>query len=147
MERYPNTACLAKHSTLECYTKQAGNVHRDLLSDARCINGSMMDDACYRHDVLNPSLLGAFEPMAGCDTELVNSQRVVSALCEDCVRTPVNEYLKLEEDSAEMTCSQMSVSSSGVTVDYRAEINLCSNYPRHDSRCTNKQGVLGKELY
>ncbi len=65
----------------------------DLLSDEHCRNGSMMDNACYTYsrsngsmtvDVLNPGLLGVFEPMIGCDTEIVSGQRVVSAMCEDC---------------------------------------------------------------
>ena len=125
----------------------------DLLSADRCLSGSVMDNACYVHtdtngkttvDVLNPGMLGAFEPMAGCDTDIVNNQRVVSALCEGCVRSPVNEYLLLDDGETEMACSQKSMSVPGVTIDDRAESNLCSKIPASDSKCTRPQGMIGK---
>ena len=95
-------------------------------------------------EVLNPSMLGAFEPMAGCDTDIVNNQRVVSAICEDCVRSPVNEYLLLEGDETEMTCAQKSVSVPGVTIDDRAASNICSKTMMQDSKCTHRQAMMGK---
>lgn len=127
----------------------------DLLSDLHCRNGTMMDNACYTHsdtngsitvDVLNPGLLGVFEPMVGCDTEVVSGQRVVSALCEGCARTPINEYLQLE-DGSEMTCPLSYQTVLGVTVDDRAESNLCTKTPTQDSKCTNQRGMLGQTQY
>ena len=135
--------------------EKQGMFMSDLLSDIHCRNGSMMDNACYTHsdgngsmvvDVLNPGLLGAFEPMIGCDTEIVSGQRVVSAICEDCSRVPVNEYLQLE-DNTEMTCPLSYQSVSGVTVDDRAESNLCTKTPLRDPKCTNRQGMLSQSMF
>ena len=127
----------------------------DLLSDMQCRNGSMMDNACYTHssangsmlvEVLNPGLLGTFEPMVGCDTEIISGQRVVSSMCEDCARTPVNEYLQIEDDG-EMTCPTSYQGVQGVTVDDRAETNLCTKTPTYESKCTNQQGMLSQATY
>jgi hypothetical protein len=146
---------LTSHNIPHWSTTQGkqGMFMTDLLSEERCRSGSVMDNACYVHtdtngkttvDVLNPGMLGAFEPMAGCDTEIVNNQRVVSALCDDCVRSPVNEYLLLDDGETEMACSQKSMSVPGVTVDDRAESNLCSKIIIPDSKCTRPQGMIGK---
>jgi len=137
-------------------SEKQGMFMTDLLSDAHCRNGSMMDNACYIHsdkngsmmvDVLNPGLLGVFEPMVGCDTEIVSGQRVVSSICEDCSRIPVNEYLLLDDTTTEMTCPLSYSTPPGVTVDDRAESNLCTKTPVQDSKCTKGQGMLGQTLY
>lgn len=129
---------------------RSGMFMADLLSDKWCRNGSVTDNACYARtdskgniliDVLNPSLLGAFEPSAGCDTAVVNQQRVISAGCWDCADP--KEYV-LIEDGATMPCDATMDAVRRVTVDETSASNLCNKAPAAASKCTNLHGMLGQ---
>jgi hypothetical protein len=54
--------------------------------------------------------------------------------------------MQLEND-AEMTCPLSYQTATGVTVDDRAELNLCTKIPQLDSECTNQQGMLSQTQY
>ena len=132
---------------------RSGMFVTDLLDDKWCMTGNMVDNACYVHDeggqrvidVLNPGLLGSFEPSVGCDTAVVNQQRVVSAVCGDCASSI--EYLQLEDGSM-MPCSQTYDAVQRVTLDASAPSSLCSKTPVIDSSsCKNQHGMLGQSTY
>jgi hypothetical protein len=134
---------------------RSGLFLRDLLDDRWCLKGSMVDNACYvrtdaegqiQVDVLNPSLLGAFEPSRGCDTAIVNQQRVISAVCGDCDSPYPNEYTTMEDD-VPMPCPQTSDVLQRVTIDNAAASNLCSKTPGVASSCSNLRGMLSQTDY
>jgi len=135
---------------------RSGMFLRDLFDDKWCLKGSMVDNACYvwtdekdqiNVDVLNPSLLGAFEASRGCDTAIINRQRVISAVCGDC-DTPFypNEYVMME-DGDPMPCPQTSDAIQKVTVDEQAASNLCNKRPEMASSCANLHGMLSQTTY
>ena len=91
-------------------TNRSGMFLSGLFEDFWCTKSSIVDNACYVHsnadgsiaiDVLNPGLLGTFEPSVGCDMTLIDGQRVIDAFCSDCAQQ--SDYLTLE-DGSEMTC-------------------------------------------
>ena len=129
---------------------RGGMFIRDLLDDKWCMAGNVVDNACYVHtdsgqmtiEVLNPGLLGDFEPSEGCDTAVVNQQRVISAICSDC--SSPSEYLALENGDT-MTCPQTFKAAQQITTDATAPSNLCSKRPATDtSACANVRGMLGQ---
>ena len=133
-------------------SKRGGMFMTDLLDDKWCLKGSTVGSACYRWfdnqnkmhlDVLNPSLLGVFEPSIGCDTAIVNQQRVVSSVCSDCFPS---EYVTAE-NGFQIPCSQTSDAVQRVTVDNAAATNLCSKTPTIDTSCSNQHGMLGQTTY
>jgi hypothetical protein len=70
---------------------RAGMFWQNLFDDKWCKKGNMQDNACYVTsgaktvvEVLNPGLMGEFEPLMGCDTRIVNGQRVVNVMCPTC---------------------------------------------------------------
>ena len=139
--------------TVASNSSSPGMFITSLFDDAVCQTGNVVDNACYIHtvnsqtvvDVLNPGLLGAFEPQVGCDTDIINGQRVVSAVCGSCNST--SEYLALES-GATMPCPQYYAASPGVTTDIDAPSSLCSKTPVYDATCgSNLQGMLGQKSY
>ena len=132
---------------------RSGMFVQDLFDDKWCMAGNMVDNACYVHtdlgqltiEVLNPGLLGDFEPSAGCDTAVVNQQRVISAVCGDC-SSPA-EYLAIEAGDA-MTCPQTFDAVKQITTDAGVPSNLCSKQPAIDtSACHNVHGMLGQTAF
>ena len=123
----------------------------DLFDDKWCLKGNIVDNACYVTTsddgkpiirVLNPGLLGAFEPSIGCDTQIINQQRVVYSYCSDCSQSQV-EYDTLENGYT-MTCPKTYVTVKQITADFSAKSNLCSKTPEStSSSCANRRGVLG----
>ena len=90
---------------------KAGMFWENLFDDKWCKRGNMEDSACYITnggtktvvEVLNPGLLGDFEPMMGCDTKVVNGQRVVNAMCPACA---AQEQDLLLTEGTPMPCPQ-----------------------------------------
>ena len=123
----------------------------DLFDDKWCLKGNLVDNACYLTTaadgtpairVLNPGLLGSFEPSVGCDTQVINQQRVVYSYCSDCSPSQI-EYDTLE-DGYLMTCPKTYAAVKQVTLDMSAPSNLCSKTPdTSSSSCGNRRGVLG----
>jgi len=126
----------------------------DLFSDKWCTKGNIMDNACYVTSVdgkpviraLNPGLLGEFEPSVGCDTQIINQQRVIYSYCSDC-SVAQTEYDTLE-DGYTMTCPKTYTAVKQITADSSAKSNLCSKTPSKmedysASSCGNKHGILG----
>jgi len=137
------------------FSGRSGLFVTDLLDDKWCLRGGMVGSACYRWldskgvkrlEVLNPSLLGAFEPSIGCDTAIVNQQRVVSAVCANCGNSYVNEY-NTAENGYIIPCGRTSDAVPRVTVDNAAATNLCSKTPQFETTCTNQHGMLGQTGY
>ena len=131
---------------------RSGMFISDVLDDKWCTAGGPMDNACYVHsengqtiiEVLNPGLLGAFEPRDGCDTAIVNQQRVISAICADC--SSPSEYMAIENGDF-MSCPQTLTAAQQVTINDAAPSNLCSKAPTPASSCQNQHGMLGQTTY
>jgi hypothetical protein len=114
--------------------KRAGMFWRDLFDDRWCKRGNMQDNACYITseganrvvEVLNPGLLGDFEPLVGCDTKIVNGQRVINAMCSICAEpitsSDVVDLVKTE--TIPMPCANYYKAASGVTSNLDADSNL-----------------------
>jgi len=137
----------------ESLVNRTGMFLVDLFDDRWCLKGNLVDNACYVRtdgtavsiDVLNPGLLGSFEPSVGCDTAIVNQQRVISSVCGDCADP--SEYSTLELGDT-MQCSQSYDAVKRVTTDSAAASNLCSKTPFSlegggSTTCKNLHGVLG----
>ena len=126
---------------------KSGMFVTDLLDDKWCLKGNLMDNACYMRnsgaktvvDVLNPGMLGDFEPRVGCDTTIINQQRVISSVCGDCETQ--DEYLNAEQGT-KIPCPQTFDSVLGITTDITAESNLCGKRPTDTGTCKNLQGAL-----
>lgn len=122
---------------------------QDLFDDKWCMAGNVIDNACYLHttasggvaiDVLNPGMLGAFEPSIGCDTTIINNVRVIDAACYDCDNP--EDYVAIE-NAESMTCPRSYTTASGtVTTNTLAESNLCAKAPPIESSCKNQHGML-----
>jgi hypothetical protein len=134
---------------------RAGMFWKELFDDKWCKRGTMQDNACYITnngkivvEVLNPGLLGDFEPMMGCDTKIVNGQRVVDAMCPTCpVVAPGQSIDLLIIEGGAMTCPQSYLAATGVTSNLEADSNLCGKTPSFDSTCSNLQGMLGQTSF
>jgi hypothetical protein len=135
---------------------KAGMFWNDLFDDKWCKRGNMQDNACYVTngaktvvEVLNPGLLGDFEPMMGCDTRIVNGQRVVNAMCPTCTQpTTAGQTIDLLiTEGTPMTCPQYYQAVTGVTSNLEADSNLCGKVPAFDSTCENLQGMLGQTTF
>ena len=132
---------------------KTGMFWQDLFDDKWCKRGTMQDNTCYVTtdqgqivvQVLNPGLLGDFEPLEGCDTKIINGQRVVYAGCPTCP-APVPGHARdlLKTETADMTCPSWGKQVIGVSSDQSAASSLCGKIPLFESSCTNVQGVLGK---
>ena len=135
-------------------TNRSGMFLSDLFEDFWCTKGSIVDNACYVHsnsdgsitiDVLNPGLLGNFEPSVGCDMTHIDGQRVIDAYCADC--TQQSDYLTLE-DGSQMNCPSTYTSTvSQITSNPTAASNLCSKKPSLPASCTNSHGMLSQTVY
>lgn len=136
---------------------KAGMFWRDLFDDKWCKSGNMQDNACYISsasskivvEVLNPGLLGDFEPLVGCDTKIINGQRVINSMCPICP-TPKTESEALDilvTESTPMPCPSYYKATTGVTNNLEASSNLCGKEPAYESSCTNLQGMLGHTTY
>jgi hypothetical protein len=131
---------------------KAGMFWENLFDDKWCKRGNMEDSACYITnggtktvvEVLNPGLLGDFEPMMGCDTKVVNGQRVVNAMCPACA---AQEQDLLLTEGTPMPCQQYYQTVTGVTSNLEADSNLCGKAPAFDSTCENPQGMLGQTAF
>jgi hypothetical protein len=136
---------------------RAGMFWRDLFDDRWCKRGNMQDNACYVTtalgktvvEVLNPGLLGDFEPLIGCDTRIINGQRVINAMCPICppLKTADDVLDLLVTESTPMACPSYYKAVSGVTSNLGADSNLCGKEPAYESTCANLQGMLGHTVY
>ena len=136
---------------------KSGMFWRDLFDDKWCKKGNMQDNACYITsdtnnrfiEVLNPGLLGDFEPLEGCDTKIVNGLRVVNAMCSICAEptTMLDVVDLLKTEDSPMSCANKYKTVSGVTSNLDADSNLCGKSPTYDSTCSNLQGMLGQTTY
>ena len=130
-------------------SNKTGMFVSDLLDDRWCLQGNMADNICYRRyvgsqtvvDVLNPGLIGAFEPLAGCDTDVRDFSRVVSSVCSGCDAgaTDINAL----EGGLRMPCDD-GLSVRGLSESSAAPSNLCGKTPPAASQCDNPQGMLGR---
>ncbi len=139
----------------EALVNRTGMFLSNLFDDKWCLSGNRLDSTCYIRqlennklviEVLNPGLMGVFEPSVGCDTAIVDQQRVISSVCGDCADPA--EYLALENDRT-MTCSQSYDSVTRITTASTAASNLCSKTPASleavSSICSNIHGTLGND--
>ena len=139
----------------EALVNRTGMFLSNLFDDKWCLSGNRLESTCYIRqaennnlviEVLNPGLMGVFEPSVGCDTAIVDQQRVVSSVCGDCADPA--EYLALENGKA-MTCSQSYDSVTRITTASTAASNLCSKTPSSleasSSICNNLHGTLGND--
>ena len=145
----------------ESTASRTGLFLQDLFDDKWCAAGRAWDNACFVTvngsnapiiQVLNPGLLGSFEPSVGCDTAVVNQQRVTYSVCADCKTQ--DEYTQLESEGGtarSMNCPSTYQAVKQVTVDWSAASNLCSKTPYtfegHTSTCGNRHGMLGTTAY
>ena len=138
--------------------KKAGMFWRDMLDEKWCKKGTMQDNACYmtndangkqKIEVLNPGLLGDFEPLMGCDTKIINGQRVVNAMCPSCPlpKTTSDVLDILVTEGSPMQCENYYKAATGVTSNLEADSNLCGKSPVYESTCSNLQGMLGQTNY
>ena len=128
---------------------KSGMFVTDVFDDSWCMWGNMNDNICYRRgtvdkvvvDVLNPGLLGAFEPLAGCDVELRDYSRVVSSQCRGCDggANTINDI----ESGETMLCND-GLAVAGVSESMQAKSNLCGKTPDYSSQCSNLQGILSR---
>ena len=133
----------------EAMGNKSGMFMTDVLHDKWCLAGNMNDNICYKRtlagqtivDVLNPGLLGAFEPTAGCDVEIRDYSRVVSAQCQRCDnnKLTINDI----ENGESMQCNDGYLVGA-VSSSMKAESNLCGKIPEYTSQCANGQGMLGR---
>jgi hypothetical protein len=132
---------------------KTGMFWQDLFDDKWCKRGTMQDNTCYVTtnqgqivvQVLNPGLLGDFEPLEGCDTKIINGQRVVYAGCPTCP-APVFPHVRdlLRTETVDMPCPSWGKQVIGVSSDQSAASSLCGKTPSYESSCANVQGVLGR---
>ena len=134
---------------------KTGMFWEDLFDDKWCKSGTMEDNVCYittnglKLDIkiLNPGLLGDFEPLEGCDTTIINGQRVVNAICVTCPAPTASDRkkdLSQTEGGGEMSCPEYYETVSGVSSNQAADSNLCGKAPLYESSCANIQGMLGQ---
>jgi len=134
--------------------QKTGMFWRELFDDKWCKRGNMQDNVCYvtsdsqgnlQVQVLNPGLLGDFEPLDGCDTKTMSGMRVIDAVCATCPpRQAGRQWDMFKTELSEMMCSSSHTAAAGVSGDQSADSNLCGKKPLYESSCENIQGVLGK---
>jgi hypothetical protein len=136
---------------------KAGMFWQDLFSDKWCKRGNMQDNACYQTtalaktviQVLNPGMLGDFEPLMGCDTKIFNGQRVINSMCATCAKPAANDVvdlLKTEDSAAPMSsCSSYYKTVTGVTSNLAADSNLCGKTPYTGVRVRKYSGYAGSD--
>jgi len=133
----------------ESYNNKSGMFLSDLFDDKWCKKGVMSDNLCYKRavnnqlviDVLNPGLLGVFEPRMGCDTEMRNGMRVVSSSCSTCNSTTYD--MNSIENGGRMPCNDGDA-STGASESESAGSNLCFKAPAAEFSCKSPQATLGR---
>ena len=121
----------------------------NLFNTEWCLKANLLESACYVQNdtiigVLNPALLGAFEPSVGCDTAIIDQTRVVYAYCSDGSNSDCNTAFQQLENGQRMTCPLVQEAVQEVTVSSTTPSNLCSKTPTVEATCTNVHAMLGQ---